>query len=293
MRRTAEVGALVLVALASACGGGDTTRSNNDDTVQATAPLALQDPGPVHVHGLGLAKERGTLFIATHTGLFELHAGDARATRVGDSHQDTMGFFVLPDGRFLGSGHPDARENRPPHLGLIESRDKGRSWRTISLDGEADFHVLRAHGRTVYGFDSSNDRFLVSRDGGRTWTERGIPETFIDLAIDPSNPQHVIASGGSALYRSTDGGVRWTPVASGLSGYLAWPAAKRLFVATLDGALLTAADATGAWRAQGQLGGPVAALHASSAEELFVALHDGTILRSTDSGRSWMTRSIP
>lgn len=292
MRFASAALVLLLTALAAACGGDDGT-GGNGASAEGAAPLALSDPGPVHVHGLGLDKKSGSLFIATHTGLFELRAGDAHATRVGDSHQDTMGFFVFPDGRFLGSGHPDARESRPPHLGLIESADKGRTWRTISLPGEADFHVLRAHGKTVYGFDSSNDRFLVSRDGGRTWAERDAPETFVDLAIDPSNPKRVVASGSSALYLSTDGGVRWTPVASGLSGYLAWPAANRLLVATLDGALLVAADAAGPWRAQGQLGGPVAALHAGSTKELFAALHDGTILRSNDSGRSWVTRSTP
>lgn len=79
----------------------------------------------MHVHGLGYDTAAGVLYIATHTGLFELPDGASAPTRIGDSHQDTMGFALVEPGHFLGSGHPDARENLPPHLGLIRSTDDG------------------------------------------------------------------------------------------------------------------------------------------------------------------------
>ena len=68
------------------------------------------------------------MFVATHTGLFRAGREQARAVRVAGRHQDTMGFTVVGPDRFLGSGHPDGRENLPPFLGLIESRDAGASW---------------------------------------------------------------------------------------------------------------------------------------------------------------------
>ena len=45
---------------------------------------------------------------------------------------DTMGLIVVGRRRFLGSGHPDLRDDLPPFLGLIDSRDAGRSWRAVS-----------------------------------------------------------------------------------------------------------------------------------------------------------------
>jgi hypothetical protein len=292
MRFAATLMLAVALLVAAGCGGSG-SGSSPAVAETTTGALAPADAGPVHVHGLGYDTSSGTLFLATHTGLFELAADAPVATRVGDLRQDTMGFSRLPDGRFLGSGHPDARESRSPHLGLIESIDNGRSWRPVALEGEADFHVLRALGRYIYGFDSSHERFLVSSDGGRTWAERPVPESLVDVAIDPADPEHLLASSGSALYRSADAGRRWTPVASGLSGYLAWPAKAKLYIATFDGAVLSAATPAGPWQPAKPLNGPVAALHASAPSDLFAALHDGTILHSTNGGRAWAVRSNP
>lgn len=288
--RAVLAGTLVVAVAVAGCGGGD---SGDSSGVFTGVPLELQDPGPVHVHGLGYDEGSGTLYIATHTGMFELSAAASTAVRIGDRHQDTMGFTLVEPGRFLGSGHPDARDDLPSRLGLIESTDRGRSWRTLSLSGEADFHVLSARGRSVYGFDVAAERLLASSDGGRTWAERAAPEHLVDLAIDPDDAEHLLASGGAVLYRSVDGGRSWSPAASGVAGYLAWPVPRRLFVATLDGALLTATSAEGPWRARGSLAGDVAALHASGGTTLYAALHDGTIKQSDDGGTTWQVRATP
>ena len=101
----------VLLALLAGCGGGD------DPPEEAEAPDAgptIEDPGPIHVHGLGINPKDGALFVATHTGLFRAPQGEQTAKRVADRYQDTMGFTVVGRDRFLGSGHPDGRENLPP-----------------------------------------------------------------------------------------------------------------------------------------------------------------------------------
>jgi hypothetical protein len=278
------IAAVAAVAALGGCGG-------DGEPAAEPMPLAAGDSGPVHVHGLGYDAGSGTLYIATHSGLFRLAADAEKATRVGDSRQDTMGFSLVAPDRFLGSGHPDARDDLPPHLGLIVSRDRGRSWRSVSLSGEADFHVLRASGRVVYGFDASNERLLASEDGGRTWSSRPAPESLVDLAIDPADPERLVASGGAALYVSGDGGRSWSPVASGISGHLAWPAAGRLYLATLDGDFLTATSPDGSWRPRAGLGDPVAALHAGDERRLFAALHDGTIMYSANGGATWGVRA--
>jgi len=254
------------------------------------------DAGPVHVHGLGIDPADGTLFIATHTGLFRVGDGQSSAVRVGDSYQDTMGFTVVGENRFLGSGHPDLRTDLPPLLGLLESTDAGRSWEPISLLGEADFHVLRSADERVYGYDASNDRLLVSGDAGRTWEEVERPAPLVDLAADPNDSQHVVAAGASdlsqGLYESRDRGRSWVSVGDQV-GLLAWPTPDRLFLVDGGGDVFLSTTGSGRFERRGSIGGQPAAFLGQGADELFVALHDGTIKRSTDGGATWTVRSTP
>jgi hypothetical protein len=258
--------------------------------------VSVADAGPLHVHGLGVNPADGALFIATHTGLYRSGAGESKSLRVGDSRQDTMGFTVAGADRFLGSGHPDLRDDLPPLLGLIESTDSGRSWEPIALLGEADFHVLRSAGERVYGYDSSNDRLLVSRDAGRTWDEVERPAPLVDLAADPEDSGHVIASGVSdfshGLYESRDGGGSWKRIGNEV-GLLAWPDPRRLFLVNGDGSVSLSTDGGKRFDRRGTTGGSPAALLGQGSDELYVALHDGTIERSTDGGATWTVRSTP
>jgi hypothetical protein len=258
------------------------------------------DPGPVHVHGLGVNPADGALFIATHTGLYRVERGERRAKRVGDRYQDTMGFTIIGPNRFLGSGHPDLKEarekNLPPLLGLIESTDSGESWEPISLLGEADFHVLRFAGRRVYGYDATNDRLLVSADRGRRWKELEKPGPVVDLAVDPDNTRRIVATsaGGleEGLFESRNGGDSWQRVSEAV-GLLDWPGRERLYIVAGGGQVFTSRDGGRSLRRLGDIGGQPAALLAQGANELYVALHDGTIKRSSDGGASWVVRSTP
>lgn len=251
----------------------------------APAVADATDPGPVHVHGLGVNPGDEALYIATHTGLWRLPPGRGRPERVGDSRQDTMGFTVAGRDRFLGSGHPD-NVRLPPLLGLIESNDRGKSWNPISLLGEADFHVLRAAGRRVYGYDVTHERLLVSDDAGRTWTERRAPAPVLDLVPDASDPDHLVASTAKGLFRSRDAGARWRAAGAEL-GLLAWPAPNVLYLVAGTGDVFRSEDGGRGWNRVGALGGEPAALLAVGTEELYAAVHDGRILSSRDGGRTW------
>jgi len=254
------------------------------------------DAGPVHVHGLGVNPADGALFIATHTGLYRAGAGDSKSVRVGDNKQDTMGFTVAGEDRFLGSGHPDFQQDLPPLLGLIESTDGGESWEPISLLGEADFHVLRSAGERVYGYDVTNDRLLVSADAGRTWDEAQRPAPLIDLAVHPDDSRHLVAAGASdlfqGLYESRDGGLSWKTIGDAV-GLLAWPTPGRLFLVDGDGNVFLSTNGGARFERRGAIGGQAAALLGQGADELYAALHDGTIKRSTDGGSTWSVRSTP
>jgi len=287
MRRLLSLGisGLAAVALAS-CGEGDRDLAASPTT---------NELGPIHVHGLGVNPADDALFIATHTGMFRIAEGEDEATRVGDRYQDTMGFTVVGPDRFLGSGHPDLRDDLPPYLGLIESGDAGLGWEPVSLLGRADFHVLEAAGRRVYGFGSDfetrREQFLTSRDGGRRWQSLRPPESMLSLAIDPTDSGGLLMSGRRALYRSTDAGESWQPV-PGEPGLVGWSDAGRLYLVTGDGAVATTEAPGGEWRPAGDVGSEPAAFEVEPGG-LFVALHDGSIKQSVDGGETWTLRSDP
>jgi hypothetical protein len=289
-RNVVLIFAILAAALVVACKSGEPE--------QAGVPTS-DDPGPIHVHGLGVNPADGALLIATHTGLFRAAAGERTATRIGDRQQDTMGFTVVGPDRFLGSGHPDLRDDLPPFLGLIESDDGGRSWTPISLLGRRDFHVLEAVGPHVYGYGSDYESraagFLASEDGGQRWEERGVPEPIVSLAVDPDAPQQLVASGESQLYRSIEGGRTWRPI-GGPPGLVVrlpdgGPYEQGILVIDGQGAAWRFQDES--WKQVGDIGGQPAALDTGAPGELLVALHDGTIKRSTDAGATWAVRATP
>lgn len=267
---------VVAIALASACGGDEGADDGG----------ALADVGPEHVHGLGINPADGALYIATHTGLFRMPPGAEASSRVGDSLQDTMGFAVVGPDRFIGSGHPDLRDELPPLLGLITSSDAGRSWESVSLLGEADFHALRADGERVLGYDASGDRLMRSDDGGRTWTTLTTPGELHDVVADPARPDRLVASSPAGRLGSADGGASWSS-RPGPPALLAWPASDTLYAIGGDGAVAVSADGGRSWRETGAVPGEPAAVTAPSRDVLVVALHDGRLMSSADGGRSW------
>lgn len=278
MRRTSLVsaaGVVLLVLAGGACSDGS-------DPVEDTAPEVE------HVHGMGVdPDDPSAIYLATHLGMFRL--SDDGVERRGDLFQDTMGFTVTPDGRLLGSGHPDLRDDSiingdmAPHLGLIESSDGAVTWEPLSLQGEADLHVIQASGDLVYGYDASNRRLLAS-DDLITWTTRS-RLMLTSVAVDPARPRHLFATSGRlSLIESRDGGRAWTAVegAPPLT-YLSWSQDGTLGGLGPDGTF---------WRAAGsgfRRGSPVAGLPSALllSNEAWYAATDLAVYRSDDDGRSW------
>src|SRR5680860_1028304 len=195
--------AFVAVVAATVVWWVPTQRSSPPDA------SAAADPGAVHVHGLDVAD--GTVFAATHTGLFTVADGQAR--RVGRHYHDLMGFTIVAPDEFLASGHPDLltddlqKPGRPPLLGLVHSNDGGRTWRPLSLLGKVDFHALEvAHGG-VYGWDATGGRFMTSEDRV-TWQARSTV-ALSDFVVDPADPAGILAVTDDGVLRSDDGGRRY------------------------------------------------------------------------------------
>jgi photosystem II stability/assembly factor-like uncharacterized protein len=275
------VAAAATAALTLAACGDD----GGGDSESAGAPIE-------HVHGLGINPGDGTLFIATHTGLFTSRDGEATAKRVDEQFQDTMGFTIVGRDHFLGSGHPAPGEDRPANLGLIESTNGGESWEEVSLAGEADFHVLRYAHERVYAVNALTGLLMLSDDGGESWTERRPPAGVIDLAVDPGDAERIVAATEGGLGLSEDDGRRWRRL-PGEIGLVAWPEPNRLYLIDANGGVQVSESGGQKWSKIGEIGGQPAALAAESAERLYAALHDGTVVESTDGGTTWDVRSSP
>ena len=283
MSRSLALGLCIAAAVLSACGGDEPTASE-------PAPAESQ---AAHIHGLGINPADQALLVATHSGMFRAAPGSTRASRVGDSAQDTMGFTVIGPDRFLGSGHPDIEglgKGEPPLLGLIRSDDAGRNWSTVSLRGAADFHVLRPAGTRIFGFNASDGRLLVSDDQGRTWGRRTPPGPLLDLAVRPSDPDTVVAAADNGVYLSPDAGKGWRPLTRDVTGLLAWPAPETLVLITPSGEVRRSDDDGRTWDEIGDLGGQPAALTAVGAD-LYAATHTNEVKVSRDGGRTWRVRA--
>lgn len=94
-----------------------------------------------HVHGLGYSPDGNRLMIPSHDGLAVY--SDVRWSKALGPEHDFMGFAVTRD-FIIRSGHPARGAGRANPLGLIPSRDGGRSWNRLGFEGEAEFHVVAA-----------------------------------------------------------------------------------------------------------------------------------------------------
>ncbi len=243
--------------------------------------------GMAHVHALGVDPEDGTLYAGTHYGLFRVPEQGA-ATLVADRVQDFMGFTVVGPNHYLASGHPGGGQEGPSSLGLIESTDGGQTWASVSLSGEADFHVLEARHGLVYGLNSVTGELMVSEDM-KTWDVRG-ETAMADFAVSPDDPDVLLATTEQGLTRSEDGGRSFEPV-SGAPVLLlvSWAEDGTIIGAEPDGTVHASTDGGQAWEQRGDLGGAPQALSATGGGEVFAAI-EGAILVSDDDGVTFTVR---
>jgi photosystem II stability/assembly factor-like uncharacterized protein len=153
-----------------------------------------------------------------------------------------------PEILWVGTGEANARNSVTHGDGVYKSTDGGKTFRNMGLRGTRHIGRIAVHPRdpeVVYVaalgciYAPSRERGLFrTADGGKTWAcvnfideETG----FIDVAIDPEDPQTVYGAAFSVrrdgftssaspsrfvekagLYKSSDGGSTWKKLAQGL-----------------------------------------------------------------------------
>ena len=112
--------------------------------------------------------------------------------------------------------------------GIYTSTDAGKSWKqTLSFGGYSGYPrigVTPAAPERAYSYayhhspNGTRRRFLVSNDGGGTWTDlpaAGLPVDFaIFVHVDPADP-NIVYVGMRDLYRTLDGGQTFVNVTKG------------------------------------------------------------------------------
>jgi hypothetical protein len=231
-RATAPVSA---AASSTSSPSGRSPAPSTSSGAAGVQQVALSAPVD-HAHGL-VVREDGSLLVGTHTGLRSV-GQDGTAAKVGSGDDDLMGLTGVPgSSRLISSGHPGESSSMPNPLGLISSKDGGRTWAAKSLAGQVDFHALATDGDLIAGFDGMQG-IRTSRDGGTTWTQ-GAAIAATALAITPGS---VWATTERGLQRSTDNAQSFT-VVNGAP-------VLRLIAAGQDGSLWGVDLQGSAWRSR-------------------------------------------
>jgi len=135
------------------------------------------------------------------------------------------------------------------NTGLFKSFNGGYTW-TVLLPERMilDVQLSPADPETVYAIEreygTRNNRIHVSRDGGATWTSHVGPGEIVSMAPDRRSPRTLHVSVRDPLdegtvFRSTDEGGSWTPIAGNL------PVDLTRLALSLDGTVLHATTLTG------------------------------------------------
>jgi photosystem II stability/assembly factor-like uncharacterized protein len=165
----------------------------------------------------------------------QIPVGSIGAIRVAPSNAEII---------YVGTGSAAIRSNVSIGKGVYRSADGGRTWRAAGLERVgviADMVVHPTNADVVYvaavgnPFGRNPERGIFrTRDGGRTWQRVLFVSDSTgasDIAMNPHNPDELYAgmwraerkpwtiiSGAreGGIYRSTDGGDRWTKLTNGL-----------------------------------------------------------------------------
>jgi hypothetical protein len=302
MRARAALLALALTLTPVAgCGGGEP-----DQPAPAKARsdrLVDFSKQPPFVNTLDIDPANGDFLLTTNRGFWRIASDGSKVTQVkgtitAEGKTDTVGTFLeirsTGPGELLGSGHPDTQGKLPNFLGLLRSADGGRTWSVVSRLGDADLHKIVVRDGRLYAFDAVLSAMLISDDQGKTFTEQFTPQDLmIDFEVDPSDPDHIVASTETQMFRTTDGGQSWRPLTSARGIRLAWPAPDTLYRADADGTVKVSPDGGTRWRDVGRVGGEPYELRATGPKAMFLVLSDGSILETADGGATWRDRFRP
>ena len=272
----------------------------------ATPTAALAQPAVTltHVHGLSYSADGGQLMLPSHHGLAVYENG--KWSKAPGPQHDYMGFSATAK-HLYSSGHPAPGSGMVNPFGLIRSKDGGRNWDRLALEGEMDFHLLATGWNTnaIYVWNPQPSSRMqrpglhyTLNDGG-AWKHAaaarldGEPRA---LAVHPEDPALVAVATSKGVYLSRDSGESFRSRAEGIESYSVFfdLSGKRLWYGAFDG---------GARLAHASLGGGIAtqvelpplardavayiAQNPAKRDEYAIATFGRSVYLSRDGARTW------
>lgn len=196
-------------------------------TLLAFVAVALMVPAHAdtltHVHGLSYSADGKRLMIPSHFGL-AIYENGKWSKAPGPEH-DYMGFSATAKSIY-SSGHPAQGSGLVNPFGLLRSRDGGRTWDKLGLEGESDFHIMATSWNTnaVYVWNAAaNSRMRrtglhYTLNDGLAWksaTARGLEGNPYAIAVHPLDARRIAAATPGGVFQSGDSGEHFTRIAMG------------------------------------------------------------------------------
>ena len=257
----------------------------------------------MHVHGLAYSGDGTKLMIPSHHGL-ALYQNGKWSKAPGPQH-DYMGFSATAK-HLYSSGHPAPGSGLVNPFGLIRSKDGGRTWDKLGLEGETDFHLVATSWNTnaIYVWNPApNSR--MKRPGlhhtvseGFAWkpaAAKGLEGEAHALAVHPDVPAKVAAATSRGIFESSNAGESFRRIAQGEGTSVCFDLdGKHLWFGSFDGrARLARAPLGGGQAAQISLpemredAVAYIAQNPAKRDEYALATFKRSVFLSRDAGRTW------
>ena len=248
-------------------------------------------PGAPLVSGLAVDPQLShTLYQATGDGLFVSRDDGATWTPVLNVPTGAVAAAALDGGTRVFASTP---------RGLFSSDDL-ETWinRNVGLRGAQWFSIAVTPGNSSAIYAIGSGGLAASPDGGASWSLASLssPVGGRAVAVSPSDPSRILASGGSSagIVRSRDAGATWETVfspGSDASAIVFDPANPSIVYATVFYPLKST-DGGETWRniyhgVESYSSGPIAVDSGDSAL-LYLVANSRFVFRSTDAGESWV-----
>jgi photosystem II stability/assembly factor-like uncharacterized protein len=223
-----------------------------------TIPAQAQTFNSVtHIHNVKAFGEK--ILMGTHEGLFQF-VSQNNMSSIGKDPFDVMGLDA--DGTTLfASGHPSVGSKLPNPLGLLRSTDGGKTWKSISLVGEVDFHSLEVSGNQMYGGNATEGLLMYSKNLGKSWKKLGA-DKFSDIAILSGTPGNAVALQSGKLFKTKNTFKSTTEVKFKFPITAVETIGEELFIASKD-KIYRSLDQGGTWKLFKSFKGEIADISAS------------------------------